>query len=333
MDEHILLPVCKPFYSTYHFQANAGIVAGENPTLRNWFLNECMLLSCGRQFLRGYTSPEVNLWHSSPSENPWIRLSSVNSRFFTKRIHKLIKDFLRAGWYVEFWGVDDYYVKGKSWYHERHFSHDGLICGYDDSDKTYYISAYDQNWVYRLFKTPQRCFMNGMSAMFALGVYGDLNALKAVPDAVVELSPARIKENLREYLSYSFQDYPPDVDGWAYGILVQDYIGMYLERISEGLVPYERIDRRVFRMVWEQKNCMLERIRAVETALGFSPDISGRFETVLSESNLMRMLYARYRLKRNDALIPVIGSRLREATILERTLLEEFLEKLEKEGV
>lgn len=333
METHILLPVSKPFYTTYHHQANAGIAAGGNPTLRNWYLNECMLLRCGRRFLRGYTSPEVSIWNCTCDAIPQIIKSTTSTRFLTKRYQPLIKEILRQGWYVEFTSVDDYYVKGKSWYHERHFSHDGLLCGYDDTDKTYYIAAYDKNWVYRVFQTPQSCFARGMSAMFAKGLYSDLNALRADPNAVVELNPARIKENIREYLSYDFKDYPPDDDGYAYGILVQDYIGMYLERIMNGLVPYERVDRRIFRMLWEQKNCMLERIRTVETALGLMPDISGRFETVLSESSLLHMLFARYLIKRSDRLISVIADRLRQATFLERTLLEDFLQKLEKEGV
>ncbi len=69
---------------------------------------------------------------------------------------------LENGYYVLFHGVDDYYVKGKSWYKEKHFGHDGLICGVDNETKEYIIAAYDKQWIYRTFKTPQRGFAAGV---------------------------------------------------------------------------------------------------------------------------------------------------------------------------
>lgn len=332
MSEHILLPTCTPFYCTYHYQGGPGIVVAENPTMRNWFLNECMLLSCKRRFLRGYTSPEVSMWNCNHIAMPNIRKAPMNTRFLTNYIPCLIKETLRAGWYIEFNGVDDYYVEGKSWYNEKHFPHDGLLCGFDDTDETYYIAAYDKSWIYRVFKTPQKAFYRGLSAMFEQDWYGDFLGMKVDLSAAVKLDPGKIRENVREYLSYGFSDYPPEEEGRAYGLLVHEYIRMYLARLLDGSVPYEKTDRRVFRMVWEQKNCMLERIRAVEAALGRPPDISRRFEGIVSACNRIRMLYARHLIRRSDALLRVIDEILKEITVSERILLEELIQLLEKEG-
>ena len=96
-------------------------------------------------------------------------------QFMKGYIHPLIRNLLDAGYYVCFVGVDDYYVKGKSWYKERHVNHDGAICGYNQEDKTYCLYSYDSNWVYRKFWTTQKnplmtaenlCFVKAYMAVF-----------------------------------------------------------------------------------------------------------------------------------------------------------------------
>ena len=44
------LPLVQPFYSTYHYQAPGLAVAVDNPTIRNFFLNDLMLLQCETRF-------------------------------------------------------------------------------------------------------------------------------------------------------------------------------------------------------------------------------------------------------------------------------------------
>ena len=76
-------------------------------------------------------------------------------RFIKGYVHPIIREFINNGYYVFYWGIDDYYLEGKSFYKERHFNHDGLICGYDQNNKTYQIYAYDQKWIYRQFDVKQ----------------------------------------------------------------------------------------------------------------------------------------------------------------------------------
>ncbi len=75
----------------------------------------------------------------------------VSTEFAKGYINPIIRAMLDKGIYVAFSNVDDYYIEGKSWYKERHFSHDGLLCGYDRNDKTYCMYAYDSKWMYRKF--------------------------------------------------------------------------------------------------------------------------------------------------------------------------------------
>lgn len=158
MDTRVELPLVQPFYSTYHYQAPGLAVAVDNPTIRNFFLNDLMLLQCETRFLSGYTGLELTVDGTYWTISPHLEKHGYDTCFLHGSLHTVIREMLDAGYYVCFAGVDDYYVPGKSWYRERHFAHDGLIHGYDRADKTYLLYAYDQNWRYRSFWTPQAAF-------------------------------------------------------------------------------------------------------------------------------------------------------------------------------
>ena len=184
MDTRVELPLVQPFYSTYHYQAPGLAVAVDNPTIRNFFLNDLMLLQCETRFLSGYTGLELTVDGTYWTISPHLEKHGYDTCFLHGSLHTVIREMLDAGYYVCFAGVDDYYVPGKSWYRERHFAHDGLIHGYDRADKTYLLYAYDQNWRYRSFWTPQAAFGRAHAAAARNGANGELWAIRALPGKV-----------------------------------------------------------------------------------------------------------------------------------------------------
>ena len=72
MRKAIELPVAEPIYCTYNYQGSAGAVIYDNPSIRNWYLNQAMSLCCSRRFLYGFTSPEVTIVNSTVWGNPCI---------------------------------------------------------------------------------------------------------------------------------------------------------------------------------------------------------------------------------------------------------------------
>lgn len=328
MSKSVQLPIAEPLYSTYHYQGNSGAILTENMSIRNWFLNRVMNLSCSRLFLYGYTSPFVSVKDSSDGENPYIEKISFSMRYLDSDIHRVIRRLIDDGYYVSFSGVDDYYVKGKTWYHEKHFIHDGLICGYDQNDKTYTIYAYDKSWVYRTFKTPQRAFEAGRRASLADGFCGTICAMK-VKSENVELRPEEICKCLKEYMNSSLNMYPLYSDGMVYGSAVQDYVAMYMNKLADQTVPYERTDRRVFRMLWEHKKVMLERIVAVENKLKMNREISSQYADIVKEADALRMMYASHRMKARYPILLTIRDRLILLKETENRLLTGFIEKMD----
>lgn len=322
------LPLLEPLYQTYHYQGPATSIIKDNPSIRNWYLNEAINLKCSRKFLSGFTTPEIAVPNSSWSDTPFIEKSWSSMRFMNGYVNPIIRGMLDKGYYVGFSGVDDYYIPGKTWYKERHFNHDGLICGYNQSDKTYCVFAYDSNWVYRKFWIPQKSFNEGRIAMNQQGCYGHLCSMKPTNE-LVELSIDKVLENLVKYLDSSFEKYPLDQEGDVYGVVVHNYLLEYIKKLYDGSIAYERMDRRVFRLVWEHKKAMLERIQKIDNIQPLSVSFEEKYKPIVAEANAMRMLYASHHFKRRDSVLPIICDKLSYVMCEEQKILTEFVEALE----
>ena len=87
------------------------------------------------------------------------------------------------------------------------------------------------------------------------------------------------------------------------------------------------MDRRVFRMIWEHKKVMLERIILIENALSIDHSISDNYRYVVREADNCRMLYAAHHMKQRNSILPIINKKLLNLKYREQTLLEELLYK------
>ena len=324
------LPTGEPLFSTYHRHGNAGAVMTANPSIKNWYFNKAINLTCNSAFLSGNSKPRIDVSFSGVIDNPYIDITRIPLKHIGGRINSTIKNSLNDGYYVCVYGMDDYYVKEKSLYHIRHFVHDCLVCGYDTEKNTYSIYAYDRSWIYRKFDVTVSCFNRAMRSGRELGHSGLIMAFKA-KDKTVQLDIKEICVNLEEYLGSSLDKYPIERQGKVCGIVVHDYISMYLDKIEDETIPYEKTDRRVFRMIWDHKKVMLQRIQAVEEKLKLSDDISTQYKKVVKIADDLRMMYLSYKLKRRDSLLSAMRRMLHEIKKTELLLLNEFLNIMLKE--
>lgn len=330
MKKAIELPLAEPIYCTYHSQGTDGAVFAGNPSIRNWYYNHLSMLYCNKKFLRGYTTPELFVFDSYFWENPYLELSLIPIRHLGNSVHKVMRALMNDNYYIYFMGIDDFYIKGKSWYQQRHFMHDGLIYGYDQTARTYSIYAYDQSWRYRKFKISQNDFEEGRKS--AISLNSPLNSIEKIfiirpKQVTIELNPIEIFDNIREYLGYSFRkEYTYYMNKMVFGIETHDYLTMYLTMLANGDIPYEKMDWRVFRQLWEHKKVMQERIAAVEQQLSAPSTISDKYAEVVKWANEIRMLYAAHHKRRKDSVLPVIREKLLDITEREYKLLYNFLE-------
>lgn len=324
--KRIELPLVTPLYSTYHSQGNATAILAENPSIRNWYLNEAIQLECKRKFLSGFTSPEIDIQNSSWTACPQLEKVYIPARFLRGYIHPIIREMLEQGYYVVFDGVDDFYVKGKTWYQERHFEHDGLICGYDQEAKSYCIYAYDKEWRYQTFWTPQKAFEKGKISIEKSGMNCYVYAVKPKPEKIA-FSSLSVCRGLQHYLYAENESSSQRVTG----SIVHAYIAEYVERLYNGSIPYERMDRRVFRLIWEHKKAMLERLLLLEEEWQLSEKHSAPYQHLVAEANTMRMLYATHHMKRKDSVLPLIRQKLLNLMRQEREILTSLVYVVEKE--
>ena len=259
---------------------------------------------------------------------PFINRSGISTRFLKDCAAELIYAMLEEGYHVMFGGVDDYYIAGKSWYGRRHFSHDGLISGMNPQNGTLTLVAYDSSWVYRPFQTPLEGFLTGMRTICEQGDCGSLYAIRAFKNENVRLDPERVKAQLREYLTGAIVT-RDDGHEMIVGAAVYDYIGLYLDALRQNTIPYDRMDWRVFRMLWEHKVCMRDRIAAFEKYYGWDDGLSGAYQNVVQEADHMRFLYMKYSRSRQDSLIEPIKAHLSSVAQQEKALLHTLLGRLE----
>ena len=320
MKKIIELPLSEPIYSTYHYQGMTTSVYVENPSIRNFYLNEIMILTCSKKFLSGYTTPEITIERSYAYANPHLERIWLDMRYLKGHSCAIVKNLLDLGYYVLFMGVDDYYLEGKSWYHTRHFRHDGGICGYNSEDKTFCIYAYDEKWIYRKFWVTQKSFEKGRKAEEKKGNPGKLYALKPKPEQV-EFDAERAIITIADYLNSNMDKYPMTDERLARGIVVHEYIAKYLDMLYDGSIPYEKMDWRIFRQIWEHKKVMLERIQNIERALDLGDELSQRYSNVVKEADNMRMLYAAHHMRQKNNVLPIIKRKLLSVTETEKEVL------------
>ena len=329
MNNKILLPICEPMYSTYHYEVCGSAVVSKNPSLKNWYLNNAAVLRCHREFMGKFTSPGICIKNSSFMCNPYIDKIEIPLKYIPN-LKEAIINLLSDGYYVFCDGIDDYYIQGKTWYKSRHFIHDGLIFGYDFETSNYNMYAYDETWILRPFETNSKGVSLAKNASFKKGYFGKLYGIKPRLK-MINIDVNQIKLEIAEHLDSSWNKYPAHVIDYAYGTVVHEYMALYLYKLIIGAVPYESMDWRIFRVLWEHKKIMLERLIAVEKELFLDNSISEQYKNILKTTNTMRMLYASHHMKRRDSLLSSIHKMLLDINEKEKRILDEFLNKIERE--
>lgn len=326
MDKHqnVELPFQMPRFTTYHFLASPGVVAKNNVTSDYWYFNHAIQIYGAPTLLQGDTfHAGVSLKCGDMWDMPFLEKEYFNTKFLRHCIHEVIVAALENGYYVYIWGIDDFYVEGKTFYKQRHITHDTLICGVNHEAQEYSLAAYDISWRYSCFSTSQKGVIDGIQSTIAQGKCGDLVAVRSSKD-IIELDVSNIKQELMDYLD------TPEVKSReaVLGMHVNSYLSNYLSLLKAGGIKNGRSDRRIFQFIWEHKKCMQDRIIAVETECKLSNEISIAYAQIVALADFVRLMYMRYYINHNDQILVVIQEKLKELTEREAYLLRSLCEKI-----
>lgn len=327
MRDIIQLPVKMSRFTAYNSTGSAGIVANENPEADNWYFNRSIHMQCDTRFYKGYTSPEIIVYDTVIQQIPFIHTWPVPNVVARHCLRDLVHANLEEGNYVLFSFVDDYYIEGKSWYHQRHFGHDGIISGVNEREKTYTITAYDSQWIYNTFDISQSCLLEALEQGLLLSNDGEIMGAKASMEPI-PLDLAFIKGHLELEANRRLEDFAEDATHVFGSNALQACIVQYLERLKDGRIPSNRMDRRVFRWIWEYKKCMLDRIRAVEKALELSDTCSREYEPLVKLADNMRFLYTCYERKRDVSLLASLQDKLMDSKDKESIIFADLCGKM-----
>ena len=100
--------------------------------------------------------------------------------------------------------------------------------------------------------------------------------------------------------------------------------------LLDGSIPYERKDRRIFRLIWEHKNVMHDRIGMIEAALGMEGKYAEKYALLAAQAEKMRMIYASYSKRRRDDLLAELICGLEKLENDERRILSRFAAAAER---
>ena len=329
MPKRVLLHTQFSTFSTYHAHGEAGLMIMQNPSLYNHILNNAIMLECNRRFLNGYTTPDIQVSNSGIGGLPFVEHLLMPCKFLDGYVHTIIRKMIDLGYYVAFTRVDDYYIPNKSWYKESHRLHDGIICGYDQEKKTYFFFSYDKNWVFRVFESPQLGFEKGILSAAKMGQVSSIRAFKSSADKVA-FDPKSIISSLKEYLNNTFEKFPLNESGIVRGIAVHDFLKIYINRIDEGIILHEHIDPRSFRMLWEHKKCMYDRIKAMESHFNTDHLLSDEYQKIVTIADRARIMYAMYQKKERKDTLLKINECISSIVEGEKSILNKFIETFER---
>ena len=318
------LPLIEPLISTYHHQGAGLSAIINNPSVINWYLNNAISLVCNRDFLFGNTTPKITIEKTHFNTTHCFDTHWYDMRYTKGYINPIIHTLIDNGYYLYFTDFDDYYLDGKSWYNRRHFEHDGCIIGYNQNEKSYCVYAYDENWIYRKFWIPQKSFDKARQSSVKRGKESKIFAYKPSIN-MFELDTSSVLSGIEQYLNSDLNKYPINETGPVFGIVVHTYIAMYIDKIINQSIPYEKADRRIFRLIWDHKKLMLERLIRTEKALSLPPIHSEKYKEIVSTANSMRMLYASFFTKKRYSLLLKIKKMLIELNKQETLCLKNFL--------
>lgn len=128
--------------------------------------------------------------------------------------------------------------------------------------------------------------------------------------------------------SSDLKKYPIEGNNQVSGIVTLDYTIMYLNMLIDSLIPYEKLDWRIMRMMWEHKKCMCDRIFEIEKSIGISNFFSDNYKKIVSESNILRLQFAKCHIRENKDLLKMISKKLELIKISEKKILTELLSNI-----
>ncbi len=327
MKNKIELPFHTPMFSAYHWKAAACIVLQNNPTSDNWYFNNCIQLLCNDKFLTGKEeSPGIIVENTHAWNISVLQKSGIINQFARYSVGENIQAMLESGFYVNFMGVDDYYIQNKGDENNCHLSHDGILLGLNNKQKTYTIAAYKSDRHFGLLEIPQESFYKGFHSEY-VNYQGELLGIKCIEEISIPLEIDHIYFGIKKYL-HSITPDCKDKQGLICGIITMIMLEKYVQMVLDGDLIVDQLDARTFLTVKEHKICMCKRLKRLAECKYIEPCIFSSYENdVVKASENLRLLSLKYNYTKQAALLPQLIDVIRHLYKSEQMILGQVVNK------
>jgi|GEM_PF-380181 len=292
----------------------------------HWFFRNFLQISCDLNsvnrpldFMFGIEKDWHFYWVNQFLETSKIPFSFVKSY----GMMKFIRNSIDEGKYIEL-RLDQYYISDREEYRHRHFMHQNLIYGYDDSLKILYLLGY--NSVGKMSKTTIS-YADVKYQFNKRGCVSNVYLIEYKPEAYgVTYQPEYIRRMLIQYL----ESYNSSLD---FGHIIEARnrvfgFACYAELMSEKGLNLILKDRRVLHLLYEHKFVMEQRLEYLAYFENHNAKIRKCFEDyndIVGSALNIRNLALKYQINGDEKIRNKIFNSLKEMMDKEKKILSEVV--------
>lgn len=263
--------------------------------------------------------------------------------FSSETLPSFWRERIDQGNYLLLHMIDEYYMPYTKFYRKRHYIHDTYIYGYEE--EFFLIMAYSEGKLKELKVSSTNIVQSIFSAKeYKSEVY--FCSLRPNKSITVTVDYQQIKRNIYIYLGcdnfpientkqcinmFNVAYVPPKYEeGYVYGNSIYDILINCLLKIVVSNANAIQIDIRPFRLLWEHKCIICEKIKQIITRYSLSIDILLPFEDLISLANQIFMLSIKYSVVMQKKIVKRMIDYIKELKKNEEMLLYDFLTLWEK---
>lgn len=303
----------KPMLSFNQIESNVLAITAGKKNIENWIYNNFIHLMISKECHWGCFLFDNDTWEDCP----WITRRRLERDYIDEKYKSIIEfviECINRNRYVYLFVVKNY-IKCYETEKENVSIHDVFVYGYDEERKILYIADFFKNGKYQLEECSFQEFIDAYQA-FKKGYRDGLNGVCTIEVVEKEieynLSPQMIKLSLQDYLKgiyphSRYRFYYKNLWDYEFGIDIYTTLIKHCERIKNGLE--EKMDFRMFELIYEQKKLMVDRILYLKEnkCLKEHDDIVNEFKEISIALLKSRNRYIKYMLvKRDELLVKVI---------------------------
>ncbi|SET14569.1 cysteine peptidase family C39 domain-containing protein [[Clostridium] polysaccharolyticum] len=341
MRRKVVLKLDKPIFDVYNYDAFIlAILAGNSDNYFSWVFSNYILVKANRDlskngdvFLRFADAESIKTELLSRQFLSWSTLSKLNLN-----INEIVRKLIDLEYYAYF-QVDEYYIPHTFSYQREHFVHDILIYGYDIEKQIYYISGYNEEF---LFSRKICTFAEFQNALYANKCEKDkvwtdrIRFYKYDHTKQFPLNIKLIKLYLEDYVRAkstfaSYERFNCDKEDVVYGIGVYDVILEHIEQVKKSRSHQEKmrnLDFRIFRFLLEYKKVMLMRLECISKNDIDLGEIFEEYKEECVRSEKTHGLAMRFELLNDTSILDKISRNILEMKKYDSIILEKVIGRL-----